>query len=110
MFSRLSHSASRLSQRVASLAALPARSTSSGASSAPRRFPGPITHNQHTTHLSAGVGQLTPLIAERAQGSYIYDAAGNKYIDLCCGIAVTNLGHCHPKVTHKPQAQAAAAD
>lgn len=75
-----------------SFAAAPA-----AASSGPR-FPGPITHNQHTTHMTAGVGQLTSIIAERAAGSYIYGKDGKKYLDFCTGIGVTNLGHCHPRV------------
>lgn len=63
-----------------------------------RRFPGPITHNQYTPHMTAGLGMLSNVIAERAEGSYIYGKDGKKYLDFCCGIGVTNLGHCHPKV------------
>lgn len=33
-----------------------------------------------------------------AKGNYLYDAAGNTYIDLIGGISVCNLGHCHPAV------------
>jgi acetylornithine/succinyldiaminopimelate/putrescine aminotransferase len=33
-----------------------------------------------------------------AEGSYVYDKAGKKYLDMISGIAVTNLGHRHPKV------------
>lgn len=73
---------------------------SAAPSTASGRFPGPITHNQHTAHMTAGVGQLTPIIAERAQGSFIYGKDGKEYLDFCCGIGVTNLGHCHPKVRH----------
>ena len=81
-------------QAARSFAAAPA-----AASSGPR-FPGPITHNQHTPHMTAGVSQLTSVIAERAQGSYIYGKDGKKYLDFCTGIGVTNLGHCHPRVRH----------
>ncbi len=35
---------------------------------------------------------------ERANGVYLYDIYGNKYIDLISGIAVSNIGHCHPIV------------
>lgn len=35
---------------------------------------------------------------ERAQGSYIYDSSGKSYLDMISGIAVTNLGHRHPRV------------
>lgn len=34
----------------------------------------------------------------RGQGSYVWDADGNKYLDMVAGIAVNNVGHCHPKV------------
>ena len=32
----------------------------------------------------------------RGQGSYVWDAAGKRYLDLLAGIAVNALGHCHP--------------
>jgi len=41
-----------------------------------------------------------PLTIEvsHAEGSYIFDKSGKKYFDLISGIAVTNIGHRHPKV------------
>lgn len=41
-----------------------------------------------------------PLIidVDYAEGSYIFDKNGKKYYDLISGIAVTNIGHRHPKV------------
>jgi len=47
-----------------------------------------------------------PLAFVRGQGSYLWDADGNKYLDLVSGIAVNNLGHCHPKVVEAVQKQA----
>ena len=35
---------------------------------------------------------------EKAEGVYLIDKAGKKYIDLISGIAVSNVGHRHPKV------------
>ena len=35
---------------------------------------------------------------EKAEGIYIYDSAGNKYMDLVSGFAVSNIGHRHPDV------------
>jgi acetylornithine/succinyldiaminopimelate/putrescine aminotransferase len=35
---------------------------------------------------------------ERAEGLYLYDTAGQKYLDLIAGIGVSNIGHRHPKV------------
>lgn len=42
----------------------------------------------------------------RGQGSYVWDADGNKYLDMVAGIAVNNVGHCHPKVVDAITAQA----
>ena len=38
-------------------------------------------------------------------GSWVTDAAGKRYLDFACGIAVTNLGHVHPEVLGAAQAQ-----
>jgi len=35
----------------------------------------------------------------RGEGTNLWDADGNEYLDMFAGIAVTNLGHCHPAVT-----------
>src|SRR6185436_640563 len=42
----------------------------------------------------------TPLLLEieKAEGLYLFDRSGKKYLDLISGIGVSNLGHCHPKV------------
>lgn len=58
-----------------------------------------------TAHVARGVGRLTSMVLSRGQGSYVWDAEGNKYLDLTCGIGVTNLGHCHPQVTKAAQEQ-----
>jgi acetylornithine/N-succinyldiaminopimelate aminotransferase len=35
----------------------------------------------------------------RGEGMYLWDADGKEYLDFFAGIAVCNLGHCHPAVT-----------
>lgn len=35
----------------------------------------------------------------RGEGARLWDADGKEYTDFFSGIAVTNLGHCHPEVT-----------
>ena len=35
----------------------------------------------------------------RGEGARLWDAEGREYLDFFSGIAVCNLGHCHPKVT-----------
>ncbi|MBL7851451.1 MAG: aspartate aminotransferase family protein [Cyclobacteriaceae bacterium] len=43
---------------------------------------------------------------ERASGSWLYAPDGTRYLDLISGIAVTNVGHCHPKVVQAIKDQA----
>src|SRR5205807_6401267 len=47
------------------------------------------------------------VVAERGQGSWVVDAEGRRYLDLAAGIAVVNVGHCHPRVVEAIQRQAA---
>ena len=47
----------------------------------------------------SGQVQLFPVAFESGDGCKMVDADGNKYIDFSSGIYVTNLGHCHPKVS-----------
>jgi acetylornithine aminotransferase len=35
----------------------------------------------------------------RGEGCHVWDADGRQYLDFFAGIAVANIGHCHPKVT-----------
>jgi 4-aminobutyrate aminotransferase len=57
-------------------------------------------------HLSPVWPHYTPIIASRAEGSYVYDQDGSAYLDFTCGIGVTNTGHCHPRVVAAIQQQA----
>jgi 4-aminobutyrate aminotransferase / (S)-3-amino-2-methylpropionate transaminase / 5-aminovalerate transaminase len=45
-----------------------------------------------------GVGTMHAIFAARAVNAEIWDADGNRYIDLAAGIAVVNTGHNHPRV------------
>ena len=38
-------------------------------------------------------------------GTSVWDAEGNEYLDFVTGIAVTNIGHCHPKMVQAVQDQ-----
>ena len=38
------------------------------------------------------------VVADRAEGSWVWDVDGRRYLDLGSGIAVTNTGHGHPRV------------
>ena len=47
-----------------------------------------------------------PLVIDRAIGSVVTDADGNRFLDLTAGIAVTSTGHCHPHVVEAITKQA----
>jgi 4-aminobutyrate aminotransferase len=49
---------------------------------------------------------VTTMTPVRGEGTYLYDADGNEYIDFTCGIGVTNTGHCHPRIVRAIQEQA----
>lgn len=48
-----------------------------------------------------------PIVPVRGEGCRLWDVDGNEYLDFLGGIAVNNLGHCHPKVVAALQKQAA---
>ncbi|MCW2967008.1 MAG: acetylornithine and succinylornithine aminotransferase [Solirubrobacteraceae bacterium] len=48
-----------------------------------------------------------PVTFVRGEGTHLYDDAGHEYLDFLCGISVTSVGHCHPKVVAAVQEQAA---
>lgn len=39
-----------------------------------------------------------PLSFVRGEGSTLWDASGKRYLDAMGGVAVTSVGHCHPRV------------
>ena len=49
-----------------------------------------------------------PFFPERAEGSYVWDVDGKRYLDWSVGIAVMNVGHSHPKIVEAVQRQAAS--
>lgn len=59
------------------------------------------------TYVNPVLARTARIVAERAQGSYIYDMNGDAYLDFSTGIAVNNVGHCHPRVVEAVQKQAA---
>jgi acetylornithine aminotransferase len=48
-----------------------------------------------------------PIVPVRGAGCRVWDADGKEYLDFLAGVAVNNLGHCHPKVVKAIQEQAA---
>jgi acetylornithine aminotransferase len=48
-----------------------------------------------------------PIVPVRGEGCRLWDADGKEYLDFLGGVAVNNLGHCHPRVVKALQDQAA---
>ena len=48
-----------------------------------------------------------PVEFVRGAGARLWDAEGNEYLDFLCGISVTNVGHCHPRVVEAVREQTA---
>ena len=52
-------------------------------------------------------GSRAPIVLVRGDGVRVWDSDGREYLDFGAGIAVTSLGHCHPRVTGAIQEAAA---
>ncbi len=48
--------------------------------------------------VSPVLGHYNDLVIKGGKGSYLFGIDGKDYLDFSCGIAVTSLGHCNPKV------------
>jgi acetylornithine/N-succinyldiaminopimelate aminotransferase len=46
-----------------------------------------------------------PVEFVRGEGARLWDAEENEYLDFLCGISVTSLGHCHPRVVEAVREQ-----
>ncbi len=49
---------------------------------------------------------LPPVTFVRGRGTRLWDDQGKEYLDFCSAIAVTSIGHCHPKLVKAIQEQA----
>jgi len=59
------------------------------------------------TKAIAGVlPRITGIVTASGEGSWITDVDGRRYLDFASGIAVTNVGHCHPRVVEAIREQA----
>jgi len=56
-------------------------------------------------YVIANYGRLARVIV-KGEGCYLYDADGNKILDMFPGWAVSAIGHCHPKVVEALRKQA----
>ena len=61
----------------------------------------------HIFHRSA---HSIPPVAVRAEGAYLFDAQGRRYLDASGGAAVSCIGHCDPRVSAAVADQVAKVD
>ncbi|MBI1287959.1 MAG: aminotransferase class III-fold pyridoxal phosphate-dependent enzyme [Flavobacteriales bacterium] len=66
----------------------------------------PTERERLLRHLAPTSESPIGLEIERAEGVYMYDPKGKKYLDLIAGISVSNIGHRHPKVVEAIKDQA----
>ena len=60
----------------------------------------------HVFHSWAAQAALKPMVITAAEGSYVWDGAGNRLLDFSSQLVNTNIGHQHPKVVAAIKAQA----
>jgi 4-aminobutyrate aminotransferase len=67
----------------------------------PMILPGPTARSwikRDHAFLSPSYARAYPLVIDHGRGSEVWDADGNRFIDMNAGIAVTATGHSHPLV------------
>jgi predicted acetylornithine/succinylornithine family transaminase len=63
------------------------------------------TIDLYSKYVIANYNRL-PRVIVKGEGCYLYDADGNKILDMFPGWAVSGLGHCHPAVVEALRTQA----
>lgn len=60
----------------------------------------PLLHARHINPVVMALGGSSNFVKTfvRGEGSYLFDAAGNRYLDFIAGFGSMNLGHNHPAV------------
>jgi taurine--2-oxoglutarate transaminase len=62
---------------------------------------------RHVFHSWSAQALLDPIVVERAEGRYFWDADGTRYLDFASQLVNANIGHQHPKLIAAVQQQAA---
>jgi taurine--2-oxoglutarate transaminase len=60
----------------------------------------------HVFHSWSAQGALNPICIAGAEGCYVWDYEGNRFLDLSSQLVNVNIGHQHPKVIQAIQEQA----
>ena len=63
---------------------------------------------RHVFHSWSAQGQLDPMVITKAEGSYVWDRHGTRFLDFSSQLVFTNLGHQHPRIVKAIQEQAAS--
>jgi acetylornithine/N-succinyldiaminopimelate aminotransferase len=71
-------------------------------------YPNTATYLDRYAHSLMGVFGRPKTVLTRGEGCYVWDADGNRYLDLLAGIAVNALGHGHPALIEALSNQAAS--
>ena len=66
-----------------------------------------VTHRRHVLTPWSAQAKIDMPIIDRAEGVYLYDADGKRYLDLSAGLVAVNLGHAHPELVQAIAEQAA---
>ncbi|NPA80794.1 MAG: acetyl ornithine aminotransferase family protein [Thermotogae bacterium] len=64
-------------------------------------LPGPKAQEilkEHRKYISPSYPKGPDLVFDRAEGVWIWDVDGNKFLDMLAGVAVNSTGHRHPEV------------
>jgi acetylornithine/N-succinyldiaminopimelate aminotransferase len=78
---------------------------STAASTEPRGEPKAAKESSVDPLLALGQKRLlgnyrqAPIVLDRGKGCEVFDTEGRRYLDLCAGVAVSALGHAHPRLT-----------
>lgn len=70
--------------------------------------PGPRSraiHERRQKFVARGVGSVLPIYIEHADGPWVTDVDGNRFLDLGSGIGVTTIGHGNPAAIAAASAQ-----
>ncbi len=60
---------------------------------------------KHTLYTWSANNKVSPIPIEKAEGIYMYDTNGKRYIDFNSQLMSVNIGHAHPKVISAMKAQ-----
>ena len=72
-------------------------------------LPGPRAEKliqQDRSFVSPSYTRVYPLVVDKAEGLWVSDVDGNRFLDFTAGIAVNASGHCHPEVVQAIKDQA----